>query len=714
MVLYILPQPLSRTMWTTWRMILAATFLTSVAPKEHPIYPRFHGVAFNTSEALCVPAGPDPMNSRTYLNAWLQVYPGINEICFTCTLEGLRTCIQQRDLQNRDQCVFGTLCALPDNPQEARPQDTLNSNMDICGYYGLVEAPAVSLYVCFAPLPTRAPTTTRPEILPCPLQSRGPEGGLVLWNEGEIVYDNVKHEVVPVLIDISGIQVPRHCSERVQNLYQMLERETIKRAIDAMGATHYRGNINTNTYRSKRGIINDMLTGLNTGDTMINSIDIQGLNSKIEQLKGVMKNILQRSLDQQAEQAFLGEAGAHIQLDGIAVLEAHARTINRLIDREREDTARVQQGQLCHAYGQWMVAQVRHNLDQVHRGEVPDWIDSAQLAQLADQKGVLDDRTLKGMTRVYPVIPDCEVSEGTGIGMVLLIPTVTQDAGPFPIFRIENIGVVRGNASLRYHITENMAISKHGIMSSVSLAGCKQRGEVTICPHPLRQGEAAECGFNRTQDCTLEIIPVDPHFARAGYGGRGRYCVATTRTSFTYNGLTCPIPDPNFCFTPRKPVTIGQAHITNIRNRQTIAFNATDPLKDNLRDYQEPEQAPIPHLTEVLRELRLKVGHSVRLYHRLQSHIKTLEQDTETALRSQTWVQKVWDWGLNVNIHPWVRITSHTLVVIQLILALSWGLVTCYTYRQRKRMKAHKNLVRTIGMMGQVTKRDDYSRLHMI
>ncbi|XP_078086612.1 uncharacterized protein LOC144504743 [Mustelus asterias] len=515
-------------MWTTWRMILAATFLTSVAPEEHPIYPRFHGIAFNTSEALCVPAGPDPMNSRTYLNAWLQVYPGINEICFTCTLEGLRTCIQQRDLQNRDQCVFGTLCALPDNPQEARPQDTLNSNMDICGYYGLVEAPAVSLYVCFAPLPTRAPTTTRPEILPCPLQSRGPEGGLVLWNEGEIVYDNVKHEVVPVLIDISGIQVPRHCSEQVQNLYQMLERETIKRAIDAMGATHYRGNINTNTYRSKRGIINDMLTGLNTGDTMINSIDIQGLNSKIEQLKGVMKNILQRSLDQQAEQAFLGEAGAHIQLDGIAVLEAHARTINRLIDREREDTARVQQGQLCHAYGQWMVAQIRHNLDQVHRGEVPDWIDSAQLAQLADQKGVLDDRTLKGMTRVYPVIPDCEVSEGTGIGMVLLIPTVTQDAGPFPIFRIENIGVVRGNASLRYHITENMAISKHGIMSSVSLAGCKQRGDVTICPHPLRQGEAAECGFNRTQDCTLEIIPVDPHFARAGYGGRGRYCVATT------------------------------------------------------------------------------------------------------------------------------------------------------------------------------------------
>ena len=57
-----------------------------------------------------------------------------------------------------------------------------------------------------------------------------------------------------------------------------------------------------------------------------------------------MKDILQRSLDQQAEQALLGEEGAHIQRDGITILEAHARTINRLIDRERENTAWVQQG----------------------------------------------------------------------------------------------------------------------------------------------------------------------------------------------------------------------------------------------------------------------------------------------------------------------------------------------------------------------------------
>ncbi|GCC42675.1 hypothetical protein chiPu_0026637, partial [Chiloscyllium punctatum] len=55
-----------------------------------------------------------------------------------------------------------------------------------------------------------------------------------------------------------------------------------------------------------------------------------------------------------------------------AVLETHAQTINCRIDQESENTARIQRGQLCHVYGLWMVAQIRHNLDQIQRGEEPD------------------------------------------------------------------------------------------------------------------------------------------------------------------------------------------------------------------------------------------------------------------------------------------------------------------------------------------------------
>ncbi|GCC34586.1 hypothetical protein chiPu_0013061 [Chiloscyllium punctatum] len=134
------------------------------------------------------------------------------------------------------------------------------------------------------------------------------------------------------------------------------------------------------TLRELRDIVNDALTGLNTGTSVVNSLDIQGLNERIEQLKRVMRDLLQRSLTNQADQAFLGEEGAYIQLDDIAVLEKHAHIINRLIDRERENTAHIHEGQLCHAYDLWMVAQIRHNHDQLQREEVPDWIDSAKLA----------------------------------------------------------------------------------------------------------------------------------------------------------------------------------------------------------------------------------------------------------------------------------------------------------------------------------------------
>ncbi|GCC48231.1 hypothetical protein chiPu_0032508, partial [Chiloscyllium punctatum] len=88
-----------------------------------------------------------------------------------------------------------------------------------------------------------------------------------------------------------------------------------------------------NTQRHRQDIISDALTGVNTGTSVVNSLDIQGLNEKVEQLKGVKRDLLARSLTHQAEQAFLGEEGAHLQLDGIAVLETHDHTINRLIDR---------------------------------------------------------------------------------------------------------------------------------------------------------------------------------------------------------------------------------------------------------------------------------------------------------------------------------------------------------------------------------------------
>ncbi|XP_043536128.1 uncharacterized protein LOC122542464 [Chiloscyllium plagiosum] len=228
-------------------------------------------------------------------------------------------------------CMFRTMCAMPEDLSSAPAFDAFTvRDLSVCGYYEPTNAAVVSLYLCFPP-----PPTTTPEILPCPSLGPGPAaGGLVLWDEGEALYVNVRHEVVPVLVSILGIRVPDYCTAQVRNLYAMMGKEIIERAIDAMGATHYRNDIhNTHTQRHRRRIVNDALTGLNTGTSVVNSLDIQGLNEKVEQLKGVMRDLLQRSLTNRADQARLGEERVFTQLDGIAVLETHAHTINRLIDQ---------------------------------------------------------------------------------------------------------------------------------------------------------------------------------------------------------------------------------------------------------------------------------------------------------------------------------------------------------------------------------------------
>ncbi|GCC45839.1 hypothetical protein chiPu_0030067, partial [Chiloscyllium punctatum] len=202
-------------------------------------------------------------------------------------------------------------------------------DLSICDYYEPTNAAVISLYLCFSPPPPNHTTNNHdPRDTTMPLSETGAHGGTGIMGGGDVLYDNVRHEVVPVLVNISGIRVPEYCTAQVRSLYTMMGTEVIERAFDAMEATHYQTDIH-NTQQHRRDIINDALTGLNTGTSVVNSLDIQGLNEKIEQLKGVMRDLLARSLTHQAEQEFLGEEGAHIQLDGIAVLETHAHTINR-------------------------------------------------------------------------------------------------------------------------------------------------------------------------------------------------------------------------------------------------------------------------------------------------------------------------------------------------------------------------------------------------
>uniref|UniRef100_UPI00398E7A76 uncharacterized protein isoform X1 n=2 Tax=Pristiophorus japonicus TaxID=55135 RepID=UPI00398E7A76 len=321
-----------------------------------------YGVLFNVTDGVCVPVTKDWSKDRTYFNSWLQVNPNKNRVCVQCSTGTRGSCIKWRDAKGPDECTFSIICAPPEQSQQSVIR---KKGVGLCGYYEEVGAAAISLYVCFSPSPTPRPirTTTLPEELPCPTNTKGPENGIVLYNEEELLYDNVKHEIVPVLINISCIQMPEYCTEQSRKMYNVLSKVVMQQAADAMGANRFRGQ--ESAPRIKREIDNYVAPGFNAGTSVVNSLGIQGLNKRLEQLKRLMKGLFESVDQNQEDQANLGKEGAEIQLDGISVLEAHAKTINHLIDREREDTGRQRQGQLYHAYGLWMVGQIRHNLDQI-------------------------------------------------------------------------------------------------------------------------------------------------------------------------------------------------------------------------------------------------------------------------------------------------------------------------------------------------------------
>ncbi|GCC45750.1 hypothetical protein chiPu_0029843 [Chiloscyllium punctatum] len=135
------------------------------------------------------------------------------------------------------------MCAMPDELTSAPAFDTFAiRDLSVCSYYEPTNAAAISLYLCFPP-PNHTTNNHDSRDTTVPRSEAGPVGGLVLWEEGEVLYDNVRHEVVPVLVNISGIRVPEYCTAQVRSLYTMMGTEVIERAIDAMGATHYRTDI---------------------------------------------------------------------------------------------------------------------------------------------------------------------------------------------------------------------------------------------------------------------------------------------------------------------------------------------------------------------------------------------------------------------------------------------------------------------------------------
>ncbi|XP_067846792.1 uncharacterized protein [Heptranchias perlo] len=226
------------------------------------------------------------------------------------------------------------------------------------------------------------------------------------------------------------------------------------------------------------------------------------------------------------------------------------------------------------------------------------------------------------------------------------------------------------------------------------LEGCVTRHAIIVCPHTISRSPQAQCGFNNTDleiNCTIEALDAATKPTQVAYAGKGNYCVTTHLNSFEYAYLTCAIPSPEFCFTPEIPVRIGHEELVDIHQYNTTFLQVSEDTRNDVWNYINTFGYPIPPLPEHLRQLREKVQHSQQVYYTMQQRSKELRKDIE-AIKVTTWWDDLWDWGLNVQIHPWIRLISHVLVMVQLILVF---ILLCMACKKCKRAKA-KHLAKQV------------------
>lgn len=226
-------------------------------------------------------------------------------------------------------------------------------------------------------------------------------------------------------------------------------------------------------------------------------------------------------------------------------------------------------------------------------------------------------------------------------------------------------------------------------MTGTDLSGCRSRGaQVILCPQHLNAFRRSQCGFSTAGaepiNCTMEVMAPGHVPPQIAYVGGGTYCVATTARRYRHGPSEwCDIPDSSFCFKPRAEVQVAQERIIPIPEPSTIHLTVQYNVSD-LQNYVARFGYSIPLLPEKLTALLKAVDLS-------QKHYFTLEQKTKDValgiadIQSPAW----WEWGTRVDIPVGLRMASHTLVIVQLVIVVYLIINTC---KARRALKAHRYL----------------------
>jgi len=299
---------------------------------------------------------------------------------------------------------------------------------------------------------------------------------------------------------------------------------------------------------------------------------------------------------------------------------------------------------------------------------------------------------MRRLTKVW-FNDDCKGTPGKALGMILGLPIITDDQVGLRVFEIENIGTIHEDVWIGHDGTLPYAVEKAGRLIGTTLDRCQQTDKIIVCPYPVYLNEHAICGFrtNTSLNCSIEARSLETDITRVAYQGAGEYCLTTSLKQYQYGNVHCDIVNSTFCFKPRIPARVGLIHLIDIHKRDRVDLNATDELRQNLGEYYEKYDTELRLLPEKLDQIRLRLATAHRTFTKVVQQTQEVKRQIR-EIKATNWWDNFWNWGSNIQIHPFVRLTSHVAVILILFTLVYLIVLTIQLRRWKAKITQRHNV----------------------
>ncbi|GCB77538.1 hypothetical protein scyTo_0020004 [Scyliorhinus torazame] len=253
---------------------------------------------------------------------------------------------------------------------------------------------------------------------------------------------------------------------------------------------------------------------------------------------------------------------------------------------------------------------------------------------------------------------------------MLHIPRAEENS-THELLRVNNLGHYWNGVLIKLNNVSENAIQKTDRIYSIDFWVCKGRGNNWLCPEKAISVE--DCSeFNTYENCMLAVEVNNQYvFHSAQY--LTNYYIVTSYSNYTKRGIVCELTGHNVALTNLSDsIAIGHHELTACRGESIVEVDDLKPTDDDRQIYRYIQKglSRIPHLRADWEGLKKEATQIDHLWNKEQEQIKSHTEKAEELFKSQNLFCKIWIWGLNTNIHPWIHVIFYIVLILQLIILL--------------------------------------------